>query len=238
MSFRIGIDIIRKARVDAWVQRFPKQVHRILRDDERGGDLDDARLFASKEAVVKAVSGLSLFNAHCWATTRVRGGYAAIPRAQQFEARLVAQRISWVSVACGEAHGSVWALAVAIPRKIPDFEVSINIRALASQLAAEEKLNSDSLAALQDKAQPEISRAARLAAINAAEELLHTQLSEVGIISRDDDSLAFNHPALLEHMPLSIAHEGNFVIGAVARAAKNRSVHVDSGSAIPPLDIS
>lgn len=237
MSFRIGVDIISKARVDAWVQRFPKQIKRIVRDDERGGDLDDARLFASKEAVVKAVSGLSLFNAHCWATIRVRGGFAAIPRAKPFEARLVAQHISWISLSCGEAHGSVWALAVAIPREIPDFEAAISIRPLAGQLNAREKLNQDSLLALRDKPQPEISRAARLAAVDAVEEILHSQLSEVGIVTRADDSLAFSSPALLEHMPLSIAHEGHFVIGAAARAAKQRTVHVDSGPGLSALDI-
>jgi len=238
VSFRIGIDIIAKKRIDAWVQRFPHAIKRILRDDERGKELDEARLFAAKEAVVKAVGGLSIFDARAWSATKVRGGYAAIPRQKKFEQRLIQQRISWVSLSCGEAHGSVWALAVAIPRDINDYEAVITIRQVASLLNNEERLDAASLDILKNKVDPELSRVARHAAITAADTLLNTKLYQVGMLTQADDSLAFSKPKLLEKVPVSIAHDGHYVIGAVARAAGLRSIQIDQGLGLSPIDIS
>lgn len=238
MSLRVGVDIINPARVQRWVQRFPKRVGRLLRDDERGKKLDDARLFAAKEAVVKAVGGLSLFDAHMWAMTPVRGGFAAIPRQRKFEARLIAQRISWVALNCGEAHGSVWALAVAMPHALEGFDAVVTIRPVAALLNAPECLDAESLASVGGKAKPELSRAARHAAIAAAAQLVDAPLKNVGLRSQEDDSLAFYAPAFLQDLPVSIAHEGNYVIGAVARPSMQRQLRVDLGVGVQPFDIS
>ncbi|MFH1812260.1 MAG: 4'-phosphopantetheinyl transferase superfamily protein [Pseudomonadota bacterium] len=234
MGLRVGVDLISVQRVSRLTERFPARLHRILRDEERGKDFDDAALFAAKEAVVKAVGGLSVFHAASFSITRVRGGHAAIPRSQLFEARLVASGISWVAVNCGRAHDMSWALAVAMPGDLPAYDAVVTVRNLRQALSIRDPLDLRTHDEVRRKPQPEVSLAARLAAVSAAETLFDAPLGTVGIATRDDDSLCFTAPTMLLDVQVSVSHDGHYVAGAVARDALERRLRVDKGQHMGP----
>lgn len=234
MGLRVGVDIIQVARVERTLARFPDRIARLLRSEERGRDFDDATLFAAKEAVVKAVGGLSIFHGASFAITRVRGGHAAIPRADRFERRLVQSGVSWVAVECGRAHAMSWALAVAMPGEVAAYDAVIAVRNLRQALSSPDRLDASTREALHVKPHPEISLGAREAAVSAAERLLDAPLCGVGIATRDDDSLEFTAPSVLRDVQVSISHDGHYVAGAVARAALERRLRVDAGQDMGP----
>jgi len=230
MPLRVGIDLIAKQRVTAVVAAHPERIERLFRDEERGRDLDDAMLFAAKEAVVKAVGRLSIFDATSFAITNVRGGYAAIPRRHKFESRLVQAGCSWVSVNFGEAHGAVWALAVAMPGQVPNYQTVLVVRTVGEAMLLPERLDEPTLFALAGKPRPEISGAARQAAIIAAEHMFSLKLPQVAMSDLDEGGVCFTQPRFLGSVAVSIAHDGELVAGAVAKDAAHRQITLDLGS--------
>ncbi|MBN2357974.1 MAG: 4'-phosphopantetheinyl transferase superfamily protein [Deltaproteobacteria bacterium] len=238
MPLRVGIDLISKQRVAAVVAAHPVRISRLLRDEERGRDLDDAALFAAKEAVVKAAGKLSIFDATSFAITRVRGGYAAIPRRHKFESRLVEVGCSWVSVSFGEARGAAWALAVAMPLQVPNYQAVVAVRTVGEAMLRPERLDVETRAALAVKPRPEISGAARQAAIDAAGRLFGLSLPVVAIADLPEGGIRFTRPRLLESVAVSIAHDGELVIGAVARDAAKREITLDLGAGNNPGGVS
>jgi phosphopantetheinyl transferase (holo-ACP synthase) len=216
------------------VAAHPARLARLFRDEERGRDLDDAALFAAKEAVVKAAGRLSIFDATSFAITPVRGGWAAIPRRHKFESRLVEAGCSWVSVSFGEAHGAAWALAVAMPGAVPNYQAVVVVRTVGEAMLLPERLDAETRSALAAKPQPEISGAARQAAITAAEHLFSLTLPQVAMSNLDEGGVRFTQPGFLGSIAVSIAHDGELVAGAVARDAERRRITLDLGSGANP----
>jgi len=237
MPLRIGIYLAGTEHTARIARDHPARVGRLLRAEERGGDLDDAALIAAKIAVLKAAGGLSIFRATSFAITKVRGGDAALPRASRFENRLVSVGASWVAVSCGFAHDNVWSLAVTMPGDVPNFDAAVVLRTVGQALVEDERLDRASLEQIGRSANPELSRAKWHAATRAAEMLLSLHLPRVGISMVDDEAATFTSPSLLSELPVSIAHRGNYVVGAVVKEANQRRLRIDQGSAVETGEI-
>lgn len=237
MPLRVGIYLAEAERTERFAQRFPLRLGRVLRAEERGGALDDSALLAAKVAVLKAVGQISIFRSTSFAITRVRGGLAAIPRERCFENRLVGIGASWVSVSCGVAHGIVWSLAVTLPGDVPDFDAAVVLRTVSQTLTEEDRLDRASLEEVGRSHNPEVSRAARHAAASAAEMLFNLRLPQVGIAVAEDRVASFTAPSILTEVPVSIAHQGYYVAGAVAKEARQRRLRIDQGSALLRAEI-
>lgn len=238
MTLTVGLGLIHQARMAAAVTAHRQRFNRFLCAEERAHGLPDAALFAAKVAVVKAVGELSIFDATTFVITPVRSGYAAIPRHQKFEQRLVQAGLSWVAVTCGEANETCWSVATAMSTAVPDFDAVLVVRNVADLMAAPDRLDAESRTEIARQPNPELARAARHAAVEAAELLSEYSCDIVGLRARTGGRLAFSAPAPLRALSVAVALAGRYVAACVARQAAVRRLRVQICDPVANTEIS